>query len=479
MDKLHDITLDKKIRKPLYVQLYNKIKEKIKNNSLQNNTKLPSIRELSDLLNVNSSTIVNAYKLLEEEDYIYKKIGSGTYVKKINSFNREDDNKLSLNIAYDFTNITSNSNLFPIKDFKKLMNRVIDRDGGVAFDYQDSIGYLPLRKAIMNYLEEFNIRTTLESIQIISGAQQGIDIISKTLIDYGDTVITESPTYSGSLYSFKSRTAKILEIPVDRSGIDIIKLEQKIKTFKPKLIYVMPNYQNPTGFSYSQDVKKSILKLADIYDTYIIEDDYISDIVFNNKRLASLKSMDKNNRVIYLKSFSKTFMPGIRLGFAILPISLQQKFLLGKQFSDIHTSGFIQRVFELFLSEGIWKKHIDNISEIYNNKYQLAKKYILKYKPIDLRYYIPSGGLNFWFSLPDGYSSRKLEDYLKEHKILISSGSRFYNDNQDTEYFRINIASIDIVNLEKGIIKLFELIKKFIRNDKNKILKYSLKDLGL
>lgn len=479
MDKLHNIILDKKLRKPIYIQLYNEIKEMINKNILKHNSKLPSIRNLSDLLNINSSTVVNAYKLLEEENYIYKKLGSGTYVNKIKSIERKDDSDLALSISYDFTNLTSNSSLFPIKDFKKIMNRVIDRDEGTAFDYQDSIGYLPLRKAIIDYLKVFNINTSLQSIQIISGAQQGIDIISKTLIDYGDTVITESPTYSGSLYSFKSRTAKIVEVPIDRNGIDIINLEQKIKIFRPKLIYVMPNYHNPTGFSYSEDTKKAILKLADKYNIYIIEDDYISDIVFNNTRLKSLKSLDINNRVIYLKSFSKTFMPGLRLGFVILPTSLQQKFLLGKQFSDIHTSGFIQRVFELYLKEGLWKKHINNISNIYNNKYKLTKEYIIKYKPIDLRYYRPSGGLNFWFSLPDGYSSQKLEDYLKNHKILISSGGRFYNDNQDTEYFRINIASINNDKLEKGIIKLFELIRKFTEDEKNKILSNSLNNLGL
>ncbi|MBS4539933.1 PLP-dependent aminotransferase family protein [Clostridium sp. D2Q-11] len=479
MDIFSKIILDKDKNKPIYIQLYNEIRNMIDKDILNSNGKLPSIRELSKLLRINSSTVVNAYRLLEEEGYVYKKLGSGTYVNKIYPQKKDQNNDISLDILYDFTNITSNSDLFPVNDFKRLMNKVVDRDGGIAFDYQDSKGYLPLRNAIVCYLEELGIQVPLESIQIISGAQQGIDIISKTIVDYGDTVITESPTYSGALYSFKSRSAKIVEIPVDRDGIDLINLEQKIKILRPKIIYVMPIYQNPTGFSYSEETKISILKLAEKYDAYIIEDDYISDIIFNNQRLKPLKSLDENNRVIYLKSFSKSFMPGIRLGFAILPISLQHKFLLGKQFSDISTSGFIQRVFALYLKEGLWKDHIQKISNIYNDKYNLTKEYIKKYKPVYLRYYRPSGGFNFWFSLPDGYSSQRLESYLKNNKILIYSGSRFYNDIYDIEYFRINIASINKTNLEKGIIRLFELIDQFIKDEKNRIINSSINNIGL
>lgn len=466
---LNEIKLDKDKKYPLYKQLYKGIKDLIIDNRIEVNTKLPSIRETCKIFNINSSTVVSAYNLLEKEGYVYKKTGSGTYIKNIDVDNTLD-NKKNLNIIYDFQNLTADSKLFPVSEFKELMNVVIDRDGGSAFDYHESIGYLPLRKVIKSHLEEKNIFTPLESIQIISGTQQGIDILSKTILDYGDIVITEAPTYPGALYSFKSRSAKIIEIPVDRDGIDITILEHKIKNFKPRVIYTMPNFQNPTGFSYSLNTMKKILELAEKYNTYIIEDDYISDINFNNKKVKLLKSLDDNNRVIYLKSFSKTFMPGIRLGFAVLPIKLSQNFLLGKHFSDISTSGFIQRIFELYLKEKMWDNHIKKLSSIYKMKYDLTKKYIKKYIPLDLRYYRPDGGLNFWFALPDGYSSKKLEIYLKEKGILISCGSRFYSSNNDTEYFRINISSIEIKEIEKSIILLFKYINKFIKNKNNKTL---------
>lgn len=478
MRVFNEIRLDRGKKTPIYKQLYYEIKQLITFNKLEYDYKLPSIRELSDLLKVNNSTIVSAYKLLEKEGYVYKRAGSGTFVKKIDN-DIVDIEFINSDILYDFTNATTDSSLFPIDEFKELMNRVIDRDKGTTFDYQQSIGYLPLRKAIKKQLEEKNIFTSLDSIQIISGTQQGIDILTKTILDYGDIVITESPTYSGALYSFKSRSSRIIEIPVDRDGIDTTILEQKIKNLKPKVIYTMPNYQNPTGFSYSIETMKKVLELAEKYNTYIIEDDYISDIEFNNKKVNVLKSLDTNNRVIYLKSFSKTFMPGIRLGFAILPIKIQRKFLLGKQFSDISTSGFIQRIFELYLKEKMWDNHINKITNIYNKKYNLTKEYIKKYKPLRLRYYRPEGGLNFWFSLPDGYSSKKLEKYLRKRKMLIYSGSIFYANNNDTEYFRINISSIELENIGKSILILFEFIEEFMKDNSNKTLNHPINYFGL
>ena len=479
MYTFNNIKLNRHSNTHLYVQLYNEIKILIKENKLKANSKLPSIRYLAEILELNNSTVVNSYRLLEQEGYIYKKIGSGSYVKNQDVTSSISKKEIKKKTRYDFSNNAPDDSLFPVNSFKILFNEILDRDGGGAFNYQDSKGYFPLRESIVKYIKQLNIKTNVENIQIISGAQQGIDIISKTLIDYGDTVITESPTYSGAIYAFKSRSAKIIEIPIDRDGIDIKILESKISLLKPKIIYVMPNYQNPTGFSYSDKVKKEILNIAHKYNIYIIEDDFLSEIPFKSKKHFPIKSFDYNDRVIYIKSFSKTFMPGLRLGFVILPLGIQQKFLLGKHFTDISTSGFIQRVFDLYLKRGLWRSHINSISIVYNNKFNNMMKLIKKYKPTTLRYYRPSGGLNFWFSLPDGYSSQKLEKYLEHKDILISSGSRFLIDNRDTEYFRLSIASIDSENMEIGIMNFFNHIKLFLENECNKMSFFNKKNFML
>ncbi|KPU28139.1 transcriptional regulator [Caloranaerobacter sp. TR13] len=477
--------LDKNSDQHLYIQLYSKIKKLILDGTLKPHTKLPPIRKFADELNVNNVTIVNAYNLLQKENLVYKKVGSGTFVNIINydmdievdykqylyTLNKEKINHYIYNSEniIDFSNTTPTNDLFPVEDFKYVINLVLDRDKGNAFKYQESQGYYPLRETIKNYLSNYTINCDTSNIQIISGAQQGIDILSKALIDYGDIVFTESPTYTGAIAAFKSRAAKIIEIPIKKDGIDLNYLEDKLRNFRPKFIYVMPNFQNPTGYTYSKLKKIKLLELANKYETLVVEDDYLNDISFNNKYPETLKSLDKNNRVIYIKSFSKTFMPGLRLGFMIIPISIQNEILVAKHISDISTSGLMQRVLDLYIKMGLFKKHINEINKIYKKRFDLMVKSLSNYIPKQVSYSIPEGGLNFWLSLPHGYLSDELHELCFKKGILITPGSIFYANKVKSNSFRISIASVNESIIEAGISRLSEIINDlFNKSDINK-----------
>ncbi|WP_026895059.1 PLP-dependent aminotransferase family protein [Clostridiisalibacter paucivorans] len=467
MNSIYDISLDRSSNQHLYIQLYNEIKKLIVDKELNPHHKLPPIRKLSEFLNVNNVTVVNAYKLLEQENFVYKKIGSGTFVNKIipNSMMDMESNqdiKKNNEDIIDFASATPTPDLFPVSDFKLVMNEVLDRDKGDAFGYQESQGYLPLRKSIMEYISNYNIHTRLENIHIVSGAQQGIDIISKSLIDYGDIVFIESPTYTGAIGTFKSRAARIIEIPMLEDGIDIQTLENKLKTFKPKFIYVMPNFQNPTGFSYSLEKKQQLLKLANEYDIYIVEDDYLSDLSFYSNENTTLKSMDKNDKVIYIKSFSKIFMPGLRLAFVVIPISLTREFIAAKHISDISTSSLIQRAFDLYLKKGIWQKHINYMENIYKKRFEIMSEGLKKYMPKALNLYNPMGGLNFWISLPHGFSADVLYEISIHENITFVPGSYFFLNKRDDNHFRLSIASVYADEIYKGIEKMSTVIKKYL-----------------
>lgn len=242
MEIFNNIRLDKNNTRHLYIQLFDEIKNLIEANNIKPHSKLPAIRNLANKLNVNSSTIVNAYNKLELEGYIYKKLGSGTFVqdicnKKVNKLILDEETSIivdNINLDVDandnrniinFASTAPMPDLFPIDDFKVVLNEVLDRDKGRAFTYLESQGYLDLRKAICNYLLDFNIKTSESNVHIISGAQQGIDILSKALIEYGNVVFTENPTYTGAIAVFKSRSARIVEIPINKDGIDLIDLE--------------------------------------------------------------------------------------------------------------------------------------------------------------------------------------------------------------------------------------------------------------
>ncbi|MCT4621271.1 MAG: PLP-dependent aminotransferase family protein [Marinisporobacter sp.] len=486
MDIYKEIHLDKNSPQHLYMQLFYKIRQLIMEGKLKANQKLPPIRQLANTLGVNTSTIVNAYGLLEKEGFVYKKIGSGTFVSP-----REDDN-LGDNILQkypidedirlmdrgqiqikenmiSFASATPTSDLFPVDDFKILLNEVLDRDQGDAFGYQESQGYYPLRESLVDYLEEINIGTNPENVQIISGAQQGIDVIAKAFVDYKDTIIVESPTYTGAIGTFKSRGAKIVSIPIFKDGINLDLLEENMKEHKPKFVYLMPNFQNPTGYSYSREKKLKIIELAEKYNTFIVEDDYLSDLSFYNHDNTTLKSLDDRDRIIYIKSFSKIFMPGLRLGFLVLPQSIHHKILAAKHTSDISTSGLNQRVFDLYLRKGIWKKHIRYMEKIYRERFDVMKKCIEKYfKDIGLSYSLPEGGLNFWFALPKGYDANKLYMDGAKNNILILPGSIFFPSQNESRFFRLSIAAVYPKDIETGIKGLSQVIRAFIKKDKSK-----------
>ena len=243
---------------PKYIQIVKHIKKMIDENIIEDGEKLPAIRRLAEILNVNNVTIVNAYKRLENEGYAIQKIGSGTYSKKkenTKSFNREYSEiikKLTnkeLKSYIDFAGETTSSEFFPVSTFKYVLNEVLDRDGAEALIYQDPLGFYGLRSSINNFF--WDGKLDLDSILIVSGAQQGIDILSKALLNVNDSVIVEKPTYSGALTVFKWRRVNIYEASMEADGVNIKEFENIVKKNRIKLFYTMSYFQNPSTFSYS------------------------------------------------------------------------------------------------------------------------------------------------------------------------------------------------------------------------------------
>ena len=349
-----------------YLQIYNHIKDMILKKELKAHEKLQPIRKLSELIGVNNTTVVKAYELLENEGYIYKVIGSGTFVS---SRNKNEDIKIKKDGIIHFDNGNPSTDIFPIQDFKNAINIALNKEDSSMFEYEDGLGFEKLRVKMVEYLKSSSIYTNKENIQIISGAQQGIDIVCKGLINYSDVVFIEEPTYNGAIQVFKSRGAKVVSIPMLDDGIDIGILKLKLEKIKPRLMYIMPNFQNPTGISYSTYKKKKLIELAQEYDFYILEDDFISDFKFESKDNRPLRSYDDKNRVIYIKSFSKIFMPGLRMGIVEIPNELLEVVLRAKHSSDISTPGLIQKSMYYYLENFSLEKYLKSVEELYTKKY--------------------------------------------------------------------------------------------------------------
>ena len=482
---MNNFMINKKLSTPLYIQLSNNIRTLIEDNTIENE-KLPSIRALSKHLGVNNVTVVNAYKLLEQEGYVYSVKGSGTYIKKNTysenlPFVEEGDLELMLSgilpisiNSINFASISPTADLFPIEEFKQALVQVLDRDKGLAFLYPEITGYRPLKQSISKFLmDNYSTYVNEDQILITSGGQQGLDIISKTLISPGDCILVENPTYSGAIAVFQSRGAKIIGIPMEEDGINISQLESYIKRYNPKFLYIMTNYQSPTTYSYSKAKKEKLLKLSREYDFYIIEDDFLTDLSFDTQPNTPLKSMDNMDKVIFIKSFSKIFMPGVRIGFITLPNNLFKNIIRAKHTTDISSSGFLQRAFDLYLRAGYWKSHIDNTKKVYEERYLLMLKHLERLKPLGIQYIPPNGGLSLWVKLPKNIDAIELYKEAINYNLAIVPGKVFYiDDSINTNYIRLSFGSVNKEEIIKGISILESILTKSMRNSSNNYMPF-------
>ena len=326
--------------------------------------------------------------------------------------------------------------------------------------YSDPLGYLELRRSIN---EEFwNGKNNLDNILIISGAQQGIDIVGKSLVNINDNIVIERPTYGGALLVFKLRRANILEIPMEKDGPNIEKFENLLKRNKIKCFYTMSYFQNPTGISCSLEKKKKIIELAHKYDFYILEDDYLSELVYSNDlEYIPYRSLD-SERVIYIKSFSKIFLPGIRMGYLIAPDKFKEEFKALKFNSDIATSSLMQRALQDYIAKGYWKEHIERLNEEYSKRYNFIKELIDNKLGDMVSYREPKGGLNLFLNINKNIdiTSKKLFYELKDRQTIITPGSIFFkNPNDGDKSVRIGFSQIDYSKIEKGIDNIYDVLK--------------------
>lgn len=462
MNPYQTIELDRDKKEHLYLQLFKALEVMIASGRLRPHTKLPPIRKLAELLDVNNVTIVNAYKLLEEGGLVYKKVGSGTFVTPKEEEIEPEEVKKRETTEISFAQSSPTADLFPVSDFKMVLNEVLDRDKGMAFSYQASWGYSPLRESVVEYLKDSRIYVEPDVIQVISGAQQGIDIVSKAILNYGDYVLVEAPSYTGAIAAFKMKGANIIEVPMTQDGIHVEAFKEAVKKYKPKLFYTMPNLHNPTGYTYSMEKKKIVLEVASENRMWILEDDYASDLYFNEEDGKSLKSLDRSDRVIYIKSFSKIYMPGLRLGFMAAPKRLGQELVVAKHITDISTSGLIQRAFDLYLRRGLWKKQIESMRRIFKERYDAAIKAIDAYLPADCSYHQPEGGLNFWIEMPAYLNSDSFAQFALSNGIEIVPGSAFYFAQGKSHCFRISVAGVYLEQIDEWIMKLMKVLDDYI-----------------
>jgi DNA-binding transcriptional MocR family regulator len=425
---------------PLYLQLADSLRREIRSGEYPDGERLPSIRRLADGAGVNPATAVSAYRILEKEGWVEARAGSGVYARSEGgspggggsrggagteraagpgAFGIGADAALGDLSAgkvvvppgvLDMAAGAPSPDLFPTAEFKDLMNEVLDRDGGWAFGYQESAGWPPFREAIAEYLRSAHgLKADSSDIRVVSGAQQGIDLAAKALLGPRDSVAVEGPTYRGALAVFWSRGAETLPVPVGADGMDIGTLERVVREKRPRLVYVIPRYQNPTTVCWSAESMRGLLDLASSHDFYVLEDDLLSDLSYGPRAEPTcLKAMDEDDRVIYVRGFSKVLMPGLRLGAVLAPRALRDRFEAAKRATDISTDGLTQRALDLYLRRGLHRNQLDRLRTHYGRVYAAAGRAAAELAPLGVRFSPPEGGLHLWLSLPPAVTGTAL-----------------------------------------------------------------------
>ncbi|MBQ7957137.1 MAG: PLP-dependent aminotransferase family protein [Clostridia bacterium] len=353
---------------------------------------------------------------------------------------------------------------FPVEEVQKITKEILEEDPILALQYGVTEGYNPLRELISSYMKEkYNIGRESDSIIITAGAQQIMDLTTKVLLNEGDTVICEAPSFIGSLNCFRSYNAKLCGIEVEDDGINTEKLEEALKTEKNvRFIYTIPNFQNPSGVTMSLEKRKKVYELAKKYNVIILEDNPYGDLRVSGEHLPSIKSFDEDGIVIYGGSFSKILSPGIRVGYVIANEQLIAKMTVGKQATDVHTPMLTQLIVYKWMKNYDFEKHIEKICGIYKSKLELMCDNIDKHFGDKVTYVRPEGGLFVWCRLRDDIDMLSFCAEAVKNKVAVVPGTAFMMSAEDkTQCFRMNFSTPSDEKIVKGIEILGNILSKY------------------
>jgi 2-aminoadipate transaminase len=353
--------------------------------------------------------------------------------------------------------------LFPIEKLVAVSAQVLREDGKLALQYSATEGYTPLREIIANQrMIKAGIKANTDNIMITNGSQQGLEFSAKIFIDKGDIIICESPSYLGAINAFKAYQPTFIEIPMDDNGMIVDELEKALIAHpEAKMIYTIPDFQNPSGKTMSVDRRKRVAELSKIYNIPVIEDCPYGELIFEGEVYPSIKSFDTEGNVIYLGTFSKTFCPGLRIGWVCAEPEIIQKYIIVKQGADLQCSSISQRETALFMQQYDLNEHIANIRAIYKGRRDVMIESIENYFPKDVKYTRPKGGLFAWVELRNDLdASEILVEALKENVAFVPGGS-FYANGGNKNHFRLNYSSMNEELIVEGMKRLGKVLQKF------------------
>jgi len=471
------VHLDRDSEEPIYRQLIRHIRTQIESGSITAGARLPASRDLARQLNISRISVVNAYAELRSEGYLSAHAGRGTFVSRetnpmprtldeppsqtnssspLSDYSMRDMMRLARRHGViNFSHGSPPQEFFPVAYARDAINLVMERDGAAAFTYEVPEGFAPLRAAVRDYVSALGIQCSSDNVLITGGAQQAIDLAVQAIASEGETLVTSNPTYLGILDIARTRRVQIHGIPTDDEGIRLDMLEHYLLENTPRLIYVMPSFQNPTGHSMPLHRRRQLLNLANDHNVPIIEDAVYHEFHFEGEPAPPLKALDETGIVIHASAFTKMLLPGLRIGYLIADGRHYERLVRVKQAADISTSGLNQRVIHLMLQRGILSQQLERNNRELKRRRDAALAAAEKFLPPGTQWCEPQGGLYLWVRLPKtGPTAAELFISAVQRDVAFAIGNVFFTNGGGSYHMRLNYGLQTPDKIEEGFRRL-------------------------
>jgi 2-aminoadipate transaminase len=474
--------IDRESRVPLYQQIREQLRTLILAGDLPKGIRLPPERELARSLGVNRTTVSNAYQELAADGYVEGHVGRGTIVcahplpleepwlrsfvpqplpwgdyLAVSSCRDHDPlirQLLELCSQKEVISLAGGvpaTDLLPVARFGEAMSLALRRYEAGMLQLCPTEGHPAFRQRLAERAAQPGIRTTWNNVLILAGSQQGLDLVARTFIEPGDTVIVETPTFLGALNVFRARGARLIGVSTDHDGMNVDVLDRLLARYRPRLIYTLPTFQNPSGAVMSLERRKRLLALAQRYQVPILEDDPYGELYYGDPPPPSIKSLDQHGHVIYLSTFSKIFSPGIRIGWVVAPRPVIDCLASSKQYADLHSNTPAQLALCEFIERGWLDDHLAKLRTEYAKRLHAMAEALDEFMPNALHVNMPKGGFYLWCHLRDGLLSRELFAEAASRGVAIVAGEPFHADRGGHASFRLNFTYHGPSEIREGI----------------------------
>jgi len=344
--------------------------------------------------------------------------------------------------------------LFPVQDILSATERVLRETGAGALQYSPSEGFAPLREVFAAESRRRGIDCSADDILIMTGSQQPLDLAGKLFLDAGDCVLTESPTYMAAIQAFQTYGARFAAVPTDSEGLIPEALPALIEREKPRFLYTIPNFQNPTGVTLTAERRRTLCSIAARYGLIVVEDDPYGALRYAGTAIPPIKALDTEGIVIYQSTVSKTIAPGLRVGWVVAAKEIRAKLTIAKQAADLHTSSLDQRIVHRYLADFDSDAHIERIRRSYGERFSVMDATLRETMPAGFTWTHPEGGMFLWVTCPEGVNTNELMREAFARKVLFVPGQDFFSNSSGQRYMRLNFSNATPEQIREGIGRL-------------------------